>query len=162
MKRLIKDKDIILDGSAPRYAKEHEAFEKLEIIEDILDKYKINDLSDLIKICEYFTKPCEKVAENDDLTTKKYSLDDLVPCDEWSVIYVVGYNHYLTIVGPEEKITWRELIERSAINFKERHSLKTSLMMIVENLERGIIYKFGNYDSVYVYEQGTTLGYGKN
>ena len=48
MKRLIKDKDIILDGTAPRYLKEQEAFEKLEIIEGILEKYQVESFDELI------------------------------------------------------------------------------------------------------------------
>ncbi len=40
-KRLIKNGDIILDGTLPRYAKEKQAFEKLEYIEEVLEKHNI-------------------------------------------------------------------------------------------------------------------------
>lgn len=40
-KRLIKNGDIILDGTLPRYAKEKQAFEKLEHIEGVLEKHNI-------------------------------------------------------------------------------------------------------------------------
>lgn len=41
MERLIKNGDIILDGTLPRYAKEKQAFEKLEYIEGVLEKHNI-------------------------------------------------------------------------------------------------------------------------
>lgn len=47
MEKLIKNKDIILDGTLPRYAKEEQAFSKLEEIEKVLDKYSINSLKEL-------------------------------------------------------------------------------------------------------------------
>ena len=47
MERLIKDDDIILDGTLPRYEKEKNAFHKLYLVEEILEKYGIEDLHDL-------------------------------------------------------------------------------------------------------------------
>ena len=41
MNRLIKDGDIILDGTAPRYEKEAQAFKKLEFIEGVLEKHNV-------------------------------------------------------------------------------------------------------------------------
>lgn len=41
MEKLIKNGDIILDGTLPRYAKEKQAFEKLEYIEGVLEKHNI-------------------------------------------------------------------------------------------------------------------------
>ena len=48
MKRLIKDGDVILDGTGPRYVKEKEAFEKLEKYENIEEELGI-DLITLFK-----------------------------------------------------------------------------------------------------------------
>lgn len=39
--RLIKNGDIILNGTLPRYAKEKQAFKKLETIENILEKHNV-------------------------------------------------------------------------------------------------------------------------
>lgn len=47
MERLIKDNDIILDGTAPRFEKEHCAFVKLGIIEEMMETYHVKDLADL-------------------------------------------------------------------------------------------------------------------
>ena len=52
MKSLIKNGDITLDGTAPRYIKEQEAFLKLEVIEGILEKYGIEDLRVLDEILQ--------------------------------------------------------------------------------------------------------------
>ena len=41
-KRLIKNGDIILNGTLPRYAKEKQAFKKLETIENILEKHNVS------------------------------------------------------------------------------------------------------------------------
>lgn len=51
MKKLIKNGDVILDGTSPRYAKEKEAFRKLEIIECVLEKHNIlyEMLDDVLK-----------------------------------------------------------------------------------------------------------------
>lgn len=40
--RLIKNSDIVLDGTLPRYAKEKQAFKKLETIENILEKHNVS------------------------------------------------------------------------------------------------------------------------
>ena len=47
MKKLIKDGDIILDGTQTRQQAEKEAFVKLEEIENVLAKHKINDIDTL-------------------------------------------------------------------------------------------------------------------
>lgn len=39
MKKLVKNKDVILDGSKPRYLVEQEAFARLEFFENIFIKY---------------------------------------------------------------------------------------------------------------------------
>ena len=58
MNRLIKDKDIILDGTAPRFQKEMDAFEKLESIEELLEIYEIKDLVELHKILQLYWDTC--------------------------------------------------------------------------------------------------------
>lgn len=40
--RLIKNGDIVLDGTLPRYIKEKQAFKKLEAIENILEKHSVS------------------------------------------------------------------------------------------------------------------------
>lgn len=47
MERLIKDGDIILNGTKPRCEVEKEAFRKLEEIEDMLNDFEIIDLCEL-------------------------------------------------------------------------------------------------------------------
>lgn len=37
MKKIVKDGDVILDGTAPRYLKEKWAFEQLELLYDFID-----------------------------------------------------------------------------------------------------------------------------
>lgn len=51
MKKLIKDGDIILDGTLTRHEKEKEAFKKLESIECVLEKHNIpyEMLDDVLK-----------------------------------------------------------------------------------------------------------------
>lgn len=51
MKRLIKNGDVILDGTLTRYQKEKQAFEKLEKLEDIEEKLGI-DLITLFKLID--------------------------------------------------------------------------------------------------------------
>jgi len=52
MERLIRDGDIILDGTATRYEKEKQAFAKLEEIETLMAKYHIESLKALETILE--------------------------------------------------------------------------------------------------------------
>lgn len=47
IKRLIKNGDIILDGTLPRYEKEAQAFKKLEIIENLIEEFEIKGLFEL-------------------------------------------------------------------------------------------------------------------
>ena len=47
MKRLIKNGDIILDGTQTRHQAEKQAFKKLEELENVLAKHGINDLATL-------------------------------------------------------------------------------------------------------------------
>ena len=49
MKRLIKNNDIILDGTLPRYKKEQEAYNKLEKLENVLEKYAVDSIEELEK-----------------------------------------------------------------------------------------------------------------
>ena len=56
-------------------------------------------------------------------------------------------------------MTWKQLIEKSAIDFQQRHSLRSSLLVIIENAKKTTIYKFGSIDRTYIYEQGITKGY---
>ena len=72
MKRLIKDGNIILDGTAPEYIKEQEAFKKLEIIEQIMFIHKIDNLSELDNACYEYHLKHEKVSQTADLIGKKW------------------------------------------------------------------------------------------
>lgn len=47
MERLIKNGDVVLDGTATRNEKEYRAFRKLEVIEEFMEVYKIKDLEEL-------------------------------------------------------------------------------------------------------------------
>ena len=47
MEKLIKNGDIILDGTATRNEKEYRAFRKLEVIEEFMETYKIKDVEEL-------------------------------------------------------------------------------------------------------------------
>ena len=47
MKKLIKNGDIILDGTLTRHEKEKQAFIKLGFIEEIMEKHSIKDLEEL-------------------------------------------------------------------------------------------------------------------
>ena len=47
MEKLIRNNDIILDGTATRYEKEQAAFIKLSQIETLLERYEVNDLKEL-------------------------------------------------------------------------------------------------------------------
>ena len=47
MERLIKNGDIILDGTLTRNEKEKQAFIKLGFIEELIEKNKIQDLAEL-------------------------------------------------------------------------------------------------------------------
>lgn len=47
MEKLIKNGDIILDGTATRNEKEYRAFRKLEVIEEFMEKHSIKDLEEL-------------------------------------------------------------------------------------------------------------------
>ena len=57
-KKLIKDGDIILDGTAPRYAKEQEAFQKLEKLERIIELCNLIDDKRDVKIHNKKYYPC--------------------------------------------------------------------------------------------------------
>ena len=159
MERLIKDNDIILDGTKTRYEKEHDAFQKLEIIEQIMANHEINNLSELDNACEYFIKEKPKVSNIACLVAKKHNLNEFVPCDYYSIVYVIGKNHSLTLIAPTQRMTWKQLIEKSAIDFQQRHSLRSSLLVIIENAKKTTIYKFGSVDRTYIYEQGIAKGY---
>lgn len=89
---------------------------------------------------------------------KIYKLNELVPCDNNCIISVVGKNNYLYMVAPEKDITWKKLIEKSVMNFKERKHC-CSCKIIIERPTNGIVYEFGNYDKTYIYQQGETYGY---
>ena len=52
--RLIENSDIILDGTLSRAEKEKQAFKKLEEIENLLLKYRIDSNKDLEKILKAF------------------------------------------------------------------------------------------------------------
>lgn len=56
MKRLIKDDDIILDGTLPRYEKEKNAFHKLGIIEELMEEFGIKDIFELRKAIERYKR----------------------------------------------------------------------------------------------------------
>ena len=78
-KRLIKDGDIVLDGTLPRYAKEKQAFEKLEVLEGDEEELHLEDLHRFLQCLEPNTlfriMPYEKAKVIDDFrrgfTSKK-------------------------------------------------------------------------------------------
>lgn len=47
MNKLIKNGDVILDGTLTRNEKEYIAFRKLQYIEEFMEVYKIKDLEEL-------------------------------------------------------------------------------------------------------------------
>lgn len=53
MERLIKDGDIILDGTVTRCEKEKQAFKKLGNIEELLEIYEVDSLVELNKLLCY-------------------------------------------------------------------------------------------------------------
>ena len=61
MNRLIKDKDIILDGTLSRNEKTIQAFEKLGEIEEIIEKHEIESIKELDNILNDFDSLCEDV-----------------------------------------------------------------------------------------------------
>lgn len=62
MERLIKNNDIILDGTATRDEKEKEAFKKLGELENIMHHYGIVDLIELVNVLNAFNKSCQDLA----------------------------------------------------------------------------------------------------
>lgn len=54
MERLIKDGDIILNGTKTREEAEKEAFDKLWCFEDIMDSWGIDSFPELSKVLMYY------------------------------------------------------------------------------------------------------------
>lgn len=59
MERLIKNNDIILDGTKTRYQKEKDAFIKLGKLEEVLDQFEIKDIKELERILNDFNNCCQ-------------------------------------------------------------------------------------------------------
>lgn len=87
----------------------------------------------------------------------EYKLKDKVPCTNNDIVYVMGVNNYLYLVAPSQDMTWKELLEKSIMNFKKRKY--DSCIIIIENPLSGKVYQFGNYDRRLIYEHGRTNGY---
>ena len=66
MKRLIVNGNIVLDGTKPKYKKEQEAFEKLEIIEELLERYEIQNLVELKLVLLTYCQTL-KIKENSEI-----------------------------------------------------------------------------------------------
>lgn len=56
MERLIKNGDVILDGTVSRAKKEKAAFEKLELIENIMEEFEIKSVENLKEILDDYDK----------------------------------------------------------------------------------------------------------
>ena len=85
-----------------------------------------------------------------------YKLKDLVPITDNSVVKIIGSNYHLVEYGKPTKITWRKLLDKARMNFKEKHG---TCLIIIEEPLKGKVYSYGNYDLKYVYEHGNTKGY---
>lgn len=85
-----------------------------------------------------------------------YKLKDLVPITDNSVVKIIGSNYHLVEYGKPTKITWRKLLDKARMNFKEKLG---SCLIIIEEPMSGTVYSFGNYDLTTIYKQGTTKGY---
>lgn len=86
-----------------------------------------------------------------------YDVKDTIPHYlDGSIIYVIGKNAYLYMLGQNIDMTWKEIIDKAIINRKEK---KGSMLIIIEQPLRGYVYQFGNYDRRNVYENGETRGY---
>ena len=68
MKELIKNGDIILDGTAPRYAKEKEAFLLLEQLTNCCNKHRVETLEEL----EGLLQTAEKYIASEDTKDNYY------------------------------------------------------------------------------------------
>ncbi len=56
MERLIENDDIILDGTAPRYQKEKEAFHLLGLFEDLLERHELNSIDELEEVLNSYNE----------------------------------------------------------------------------------------------------------
>ena len=87
----------------------------------------------------------------------EYKLKDLVPCNSSSIIKVIGDNYHLVVIGGfDELITWKELIDKARMDFKNKRG---TCLIIIENPMSGTVYSYGNYDLSTIHEHGTTNGY---
>lgn len=88
---------------------------------------------------------------------KEYKLKDRVPCNESSIIKVIGDNYHLVVIGGyEEIITWQELLTKARMDFRKKHG---TCFIIIEEPMSGTVYSYGNYDLTTIYEHGSTNGY---
>lgn len=85
-----------------------------------------------------------------------YDLCEKVPTTDNSIVYVVGMNYHFVSYGVHLDLTWKELLEKSIINRKEKHG--SCLLVVIEPLN-GHVFQFGNYDRDVVYDFGKTKGY---
>ena len=63
MNKLIKNGDVVLDGTLTRHEKEKQAFIKLGFIEELMEQHDIQDLGELdlaLSMYHVFFKVCEK------------------------------------------------------------------------------------------------------
>jgi hypothetical protein len=87
----------------------------------------------------------------------EYKLKDIVPCNESSIIKVIGDNYYLVASGGYcEETTWKELIDKARMDFRNKHG---TCLIIIENPMSGTVYSYGNYNLTTIYEHGETKGY---
>ena len=88
---------------------------------------------------------------------KEYKLKDIVPCNSSSIVKVIGDNYHLVVIGGFDKlVTWKELIDKARMNFKNKRG---TCLIIIENPLSGTVYSYGNYDLKTIYEHGETKGY---
>ena len=69
MNRLIKDGDIILDGTLSRNDKTKQAFIKLENVERIMEEHELENVAELEVMLDDFDSLCEDVVSLTALTT---------------------------------------------------------------------------------------------
>lgn len=71
MERLIKDGDIILDGTLTRYEAEKQAFEKLERLEEIMSKYNVKSIEVLDFIVQQYCLLAKAIIQLKDILDGK-------------------------------------------------------------------------------------------
>lgn len=89
---------------------------------------------------------------------KEYKLKDRVPCNSSSIIKVIGDNYHLVVIGGfDELITWKELIDKARMDFRNKRG---TCLIIIEYPLNGFVFYYDD-DLKMIYEHGSTNGYCK-